>query len=191
MKSLRVLLCAMPLVLTGCSTLSSVNWSAANPWNWFGSSTEVTEQGVGALTASTPLDEQAIADALDGDYRLRSGMKTENGNVVRFFEAMNGDKVAMVIHGEQGSISRIDVLDSKIPSDAGVDIGTPFSDLYSKAFGNCQPASHDEQNAVECKAEGSQHISYLFTGEWKGPEGLMPPDDTLKAWKVSKIIWRR
>lgn len=109
MKSLRVLLCAMPLVLTGCSTLSSVNWSAANPWNWFGSSTEVTEQGVGALTASTPLDEQAIADALDGDYRLRSGMKTENGNVVRFFEAMNGDKVAMVIHGEQGNISRIDV----------------------------------------------------------------------------------
>ena len=191
MKSLRVVLCAMPLVLTGCSTLSSVNWSAANPWNWFGSSTEVTEQGVGALTASTPLNEQAIADALDGDYRLRSGMKTENGNVVRFFEAMNGDKVAMVIHGEQGNISRIDVLDSGIPSDAGVEIGTPFSDLYSKAFGNCQPASHAEQSAVECKAEGSQHISYLFTGEWKGPEGLMPPDDTLKGWKVSKIIWRR
>ncbi|MET6678720.1 RpoE-regulated lipoprotein [Citrobacter amalonaticus] len=187
MKSLRVLLCAMPLVLTGCSTLSSVNWSAANPWNWFGSSTEVTEQGVGALTASTPLNEQAIADALDGDYRLRSGMKTENGNVVRFFEAMNGDKVAMVIYGEQGNISRIDVLDSEIPSDAGVEIGTPFSDLYSKAFGHCQPASGD----VECKAEGSQHISYLFTGEWKGPEGLMPPDDTLKTWKVSKIIWRR
>lgn len=191
MKSLRILLCAMPLVLTGCSTLSSVNWSAANPWNWFGSSTEVTEQGVGALTASTPLDEQAIADALDGDYRLRSGMKTENGNVVRFFEAINGDKVAMVIHGEQGHISRIDVLDSEIPSEAGVEVGAPFSDLYSKAFGHCQPAAGDDPGTVECKAEGSQHISYLFTGEWKGPEGLMPPDDTLKAWKVSKIIWRR
>ncbi|MFV2798327.1 DUF1131 family protein, partial [Escherichia coli] len=24
-----------------------------------------------------------------------------------------------------------------------------------------------------------------------GPEGLMPSDDTLKNWKVSKIIWRR
>ncbi|WP_129742158.1 MULTISPECIES: DUF1131 family protein, partial [Bacteria] len=23
------------------------------------------------------------------------------------------------------------------------------------------------------------------------PEGLMPSDDTLKNWKVSKIIWRR
>ena len=55
MKSLRLMLCAMPLMLTGCSTMSSVNWSAANPWNWFGSSTKVSEQGVGELTASTPL----------------------------------------------------------------------------------------------------------------------------------------
>ncbi|MDI5826800.1 DUF1131 family protein, partial [Salmonella enterica subsp. enterica serovar Kentucky] len=104
MKSLRLTLLALPLALTGCSTLSSVNWSAANPWNWFGSSTEVTEQGVGALTAATPLEEPAIAEALDGDYRLRSGMKTDNGNVVRFFEAMKGDNVAMVINGEQGTV---------------------------------------------------------------------------------------
>ena len=191
MKSLRLILCAMPLVLSGCSTLSSVNWSAANPWNWFGSSTEVTEQGVGALTASTPLDEKAITDALDGDYRLRRGMKTQNGNVVRFFEAMKEDKVALVINGDQGTISRIDVLDSDIPSQAGVEIGTPFSDLYSKAFGNCQKATGDDSASVECKAQDSQHISYLFSGEWNGPEGLMPPDDTLKNWKVSKIIWRR
>ncbi|HAT2781142.1 RpoE-regulated lipoprotein [Citrobacter koseri] len=191
MKSLRLILCAMPLVLSGCSTLSSVNWSAANPWNWFGSSTEVTEQGVGTLTASTPLDEKAITDALDGDYRLRSGMKTQNGNVVRFFEVMKEDKVALVINGDQGTISRIDVLDSDIPSQAGVEIGTPFSDLYSKAFGNCQKAAGDDSASVECKAQDSQHISYLFSGEWNGPEGLMPPDDTLKNWKVSKIIWRR
>ena len=148
MKSLRLMLCAMPLMLTGCSTMSSVNWSAANPWNWFGSSTKVSEQGVGELTASTPLQEQAIADALDGDYRLRSGMKTANGNVVRFFEVMKGDNVAMVINGDQGTISRIDVLDSDIPADTGVKIGTPFSDLYSKAFGNCQKADGDDNRCL-------------------------------------------
>ena len=26
---------------------------------------------------------------------------------------------------------------------------------------------------------------------WQGPQGLMPPDDTLKNWTLSKIIWRR
>ncbi|KNC89634.1 DUF1131 family protein [Trabulsiella odontotermitis] len=149
MKSLRLLLCVFPLALTGCATLGSVNWSAAYPWNWFGSSTAVTEQGVGNLTAATPLDENAVSDALDGDYRVRSGMKTASGGI------------------------------------------TPFSDVFDKAYGNCQKATGDDSAGVECKAKGSQHISYIFSGEWRGPEDLMPSDDTLKNWKVSKTIWRR
>lgn len=191
MKSLRLLLSALPLALTGCSTMSSVNWSAAYPWNWFGSSMEVSEQGVGNLTASTALSEQAIGDALGSSYRLRSGMKTANGNIVRYFEALKDDKVALTINGESGTISRIDVRDSNIKAASGVKIGTPFSDIYSKAFGNCQKGSNDNGAVVECKAEGSQHISYAFTGNWSGPDELMPSDDTLKNWKVSKIIWRR
>lgn len=191
MKSLRLLVCALPLALTGCSTLSSVNWSAANPWNWFGSSTEVTEQGVGGITSTTALDEQAINDALGGDYRLRSGMKTDNGTIVRYFEALDGDKLALVVNGENGSVSRIDVLDSAIKTDSGVEIGSTFSDIYSKAYGHCQKATGDDSAGVECKAEGSQHISYLFTGEWSGPQDLMPSDDTLKNWTLKKIVWRR
>ena len=191
MKSLRLLICALPLALTGCSTLSAVNGSAANPWNWVGSSTEVTEQGVGGITSTTALDEKAITDALDGDYRLRSGMKTDNGTIVRYFEALDGDKLALVVNGENGSVSRIDVLDSAIKTDSGVEIGSTFSDIYSKAYGHCQKATGDDSAGVECKAEGSQHISYLFTGEWSGPQDLMPSDDALKNWTLKKIVWRR
>lgn len=191
MKSLRLLICALPVVLTGCSTLSAVNWSAAYPWNWFGASTEVTEQGVGNITSATPMEQEAIASALSGDYRLRSGMKTENGNIVRYFEALKGEQLALVISGDQNAVKRIEVLDSEIETDSGVKIGTPFSDLYQKAFGNCVSAVADEGVGVECKAKESQHVSYLFSGTWSGPEGLMPSDDTLKNWKVSKIIWQQ
>ncbi|WP_318358345.1 RpoE-regulated lipoprotein [Enterobacter sp.] len=191
MKSLRLLLWVLPLALTGCSTLSSVNWSAANPMSWFGSSTEVTEEGVGGLTAETALEEAAINDALDGEYRLRSGMKTANGAVVRYYEALKDDKVALVINGEEGKVSRVDVMDRDITTATGEEIGLPFSDLYDKAYGNCEKATGDDNNGVICKAKGSQHISYLFTGEWSGPEGLMPADDALKTWTLSKIIWRR
>jgi Protein of unknown function (DUF1131) len=195
MKSLRLLLCALPLALTGCatvsSTFSSVHWSAAYPWNWFGSSTDVTEQGVGDLTAATPMDEKAIDDALNGDYHLRTGMKTDRGQVVKYFEALKDDKVALVVNGDAGTVSQIEVLDKDIAAADGTKIGTPFSDLYSKAFGNCEKASGDDSAGVECKAKESQHISYLFSGSWGGPQELMPPDDSLKNWKVSKIIWRR
>ncbi|SFU14363.1 Protein of unknown function [Kosakonia arachidis] len=191
MKSLRTFICVLPLALTGCSTLASVNWSAAYPWNWFGSSIEMSENGVGKITASTPLNEQAINDALSGDYHLRSGMKTENGRIVRYFEAMKDTKLALVVNGENGAVSRIDVLDSNIATDKGVKIGTPFSAVFDKAFGNCVKGTGDDNTGVECKASGSQHISYVFTGEWSGPEGLMPSDDTLKNWKLSKLVWRR
>jgi len=191
MKSLRLLLCALPVVLTGCSTLSAVKWSAAYPWNWFGSSTDVTEQGVGNLTAATPLEQSAIESALGGDYRLRSGMRTQNGNIVHYFEALKDDQLAMVINGDKSTVTRIEVLDSDVETDSGVKVGTPFSDLYQKAYGNCTSAPSEESVAVECKAEGSQHISYQFSGTWNGPEGLMPSDDALKNWKVSKIIWQQ
>ncbi|WP_054179465.1 RpoE-regulated lipoprotein [Trabulsiella odontotermitis] len=191
MKSLRLLLCVFPLALTGCSTLGSVNWSAAYPWNWFGSSMAVTGEGVGELTAVTPLDEKAVSEALGGDYRVRSGMKTANGGIVRYFEALKDDKVALVINGDSGTVSRIDVLDRDIASAEGVKVGTPFSDVFDKAYGNCQKATGDDSTSVECKAKSSPHISYLFSGNWSGPENLMPSDDTLKNWQVSKIIWRR
>lgn len=191
MKSLRISVCALALALSGCSTLSSVNWSAALPWNWFGSSIEVSEQGVGGITANTALDEKAINDALNDSYHLRSGMKTNKGNIVRYFEALKDDKVALVVNGENGTVSEVGILDSSIATDKGVKTGTAFSALYDKAFGNCATATGDDVKGVECKAPGSAHISYVFTGDWHGPEGLMPPDDALKTWTLHKIIWRR
>lgn len=188
---LRLLVCAAPLLLAGCSTLSGMNWGAMNPVNWFSSSVEVSENGVGDITASTAMDEKAIADGLGGDYRLRSGMKTANGNIERYYEALKGDTLAMVITGENGTVSRIEVLDPDVETTSGVKVGTAFSTLYSKAYGACQKGSGDDTSAVECNAPDSQHITYLFTGEWRGPEGLMPPDDALKSWKISKIVWRR
>lgn len=41
------------------------------------------------------------------------------------------------------------------------------------------------------KTEADQHVFYQFMG-WRGPEGVnVAFGDTLKNWRVSKIIWRR
>lgn len=190
---LRPLLLALPLLLTGCATVSSVmpDLSSLNPMNWFSGSLEVSEQGVGGLTAATPMDEQAIRDGLENDFTLRNGMATNNGQIVAFWQALDNDKVALTITGpQQGKVARIDVTSDAIATDSGVEIGTPFSDLYSKAFGACQMGQGDDEQGVECAAPNSRHLSYVFSGTWHGPAGLMPADDTLKNWKVSKIIWR-
>jgi hypothetical protein len=191
MKTLRLMMPAALLMLSGCSTLSEMHWSSLSPLNWFGSSLEVSEKGVGGLNASTPMNEEAVSEGLNGNYRLRSGMKTDNGAVVRYFEALDDKTLMVIVNGENGTVSRVDVMDKEVKTDGGVEIGTPFSELYSKAYGACEKGTGDDAQSVECRAPNSQHVSYLFSGEWRGPEGLMPADDTLKKWTLSKIIWRK
>ncbi|MBS0848888.1 RpoE-regulated lipoprotein [Citrobacter sp. JGM124] len=191
MKTLRLMILGLPLMLAGCSTLSSVQWSSALPWNWFGSSAKVSEQGVAGLNRGTAMNESAIRDGLNSDYHLRNGMKTANGEIVPYFEVLKDNQMMLVINGNTGTVSRIDVMDSSIETDSGVTIGTPFGDLYDKAFGACERGKGDDADFVVCKAPGSSHISYAFKGEWSGPEGLIPADDTLKKWTVNKIIWQR
>ena len=192
LSGVRLVLLGAPLLLAGCSTMSGFSWSSLSPLNWFGSSSmQVTDQGVGGVTATTALTESDIKEGLKGDYRLRSGMATKDGKLISFYQAMKEGQIKLVISGQQkGTVERIDVMDKAIPSQWGVTVGTPFSELYKKAFGVCRKGSGDDSAQIECAAPDSKHVSYLFDGDWHGPEGLMPSDDTLQSWKVSKIIWR-
>lgn len=176
----------MIIVLSGCSTMSRMA-----PWNWFGSDITVSEQGVGGLSDNTPMTEEAISQGLNGDYRLARGMRMVNGQPASYYEALKDNNTALTITGESGHISRIDVLDSDIETAEGVRIGTPFTSLYSKAFGVCRPIDASDVRWVSCNAPGSKHVSYEFSGQWNGPQGLMPPDDTLTHWTLTKIVWQR
>ena len=55
--NIRPLLLGLPLLLTGCSSMSNFSWSSLSPFNWFGSSLEVGAKGVGKLNAGTPMSE--------------------------------------------------------------------------------------------------------------------------------------
>lgn len=204
MNNFRPALLIATLLLAGCAGSGSQtgsasqstwwnpvswSWSGLNPVNWFGSSLQIAEQGVGGVNGSTPLQQKAIEDGLKGQYTLRNGMRMVDGSVVSFWQALDDSKqVEMELSGRT-TVNRIEVMDKDVATDSGVKIGTRFSDLYSKAFESCKKGTGADRDGVECRAPNSQHISYVFSGDWRGPEGLMPSDDTLKNWTVSKIIW--
>ena len=212
MKLLRPALIVATLLLAGCASSgqnssgshSSGSHSSASDWwnpldwswstlwpgNWFGSSLTVTDRGLGTINATTPLQESALEAGLNGDYRLRQGMRSEQGKVVSFWQALTDDQVKLTFSGD-ATVSRIEIADGDIVSADGTRIGDVFSERYQKAFGHCQVASGESAPAVLCQAPDSQHVSYLYQGKWAGPQGLIPPDDVLQTWQVSKIIWQR
>lgn len=177
-------------LLTGCSALSNFSWSSLSPFNWFGSKIEVSDAGVGGLNGGTPLAQEPINLALNGNYRLRSGMGTTNGQITAFYQALEGNEIKLLVSGKpKAQVNRVEVMDAKIASVWGVKVGDTFSAHYSKAFEVCQRAQGDDARSVECVESQSKHVSYLYSGDWNGPEGLMPSDDILQSWRVSKIIW--
>ncbi|WP_086109996.1 RpoE-regulated lipoprotein [Xenorhabdus vietnamensis] len=179
-------------LLTACAGTLGVSWPALSPFNWFGGSLSVSEKGIGEINKQTDMAQAAIEKGLEGKYHLRSGMEMQNGKLVSVIQGMEEGQVKVEFHGlVNGKVNRIDVLDDEVKTVWGAKIGTSFSELYNKAFGKCQ-RSHDvtAQPAVICTAPQSQHVNYVFTGTWNGPEGLMPSDDVLRSWKISQIIWK-
>ncbi|EKT64292.1 RpoE-regulated lipoprotein [Providencia burhodogranariea] len=180
------------LLLSGCAGSGSF-WSTLSPMNWFGSSIIAKATGVGGITSLTPMKADTIKEQLDNRYTIRSGMQTEQGEIVTVFQGINDNEVKIEVIGpENGNVSRIIVSDPKIATEWGTKIGSQFSDIYEKAFGSCKLGELvKDQPTVECVAPESSNIIYSFNGKWQGPEGLMPPDDELKSWEVSQIIWKK
>lgn len=206
MKTTRLAIVLTALLLTRCAgsdpqnagahessglwnPLSSFSWSALVPWHWFGSAPVVSDEGVGKLSRATAMSRSAISDALGDDYTLQQGMRSENGNAVTFWRVLSGGQPYLIVYGHQ-QVERIDVLSKSIASSDGIRYGTLFSDHYDRAFGYCAPVIGEAVSSVECQSPSSTHIRYLFSGQWNGPEALIPPDAMLKNWTVSKIIWR-
>ena len=207
MKTIRPALLIATLMLAGCAGSSSDaprsdssstwwnpvswSWSSLSPTHWFGSSLSLSERGLGEVNGSTLMQHDVLNDALGNNYHLRQGMRTTDGTIERFWQGVDSEKQQKVELVGDTTVNRIDVTDSDVTTENGVKLGTKFSELYSKAFGACEKGHGADSDGVECKAPGSQHISFVFSGDWHGPQGLMPSDDTLKAWTLSKMIWRR
>ncbi len=191
MKQLRPLLIGLPILLAGCSG-SSFSWSHLSPFNWFGGgNVQVTDTGVGGINAATPLTHDALDKALNGNYLLRNGMETREGGMVAGDQGGQNKEVKLTVYGATaGRVARVDITDKAITTQWGVGIGTEFSALYSKAFGACNRGTDEDRDAVVCSAAQSPHVSYVFSGIWHGPGELMPSDDALKNWQISKIIWQ-
>lgn len=56
-------------------------------------------------------------------------------------------------------------MDQNVVTVWGSKLGTPFSNMYSKAFGACKLATDEDAGKVACMAEQSKYVTYIFSGK--------------------------
>lgn len=190
---LPLCLSASVLLLSGCSSMGGMSFSALNPMNWFSSDTPtVSANGLGSITQNTQITENDIKSGLGDSYRYRQGMEIKNGEMIVIVQGLEDKKVQVAFYGkEKGTVEKIEVFDPKITTSWGTKIGTPFKDIYTKAFGACVKGAKEETTmTVICQSSQSKSVSYLFSGQWAGPATLMPPDEVLVNWPLTQIVWQ-
>lgn len=190
---LPLCLSASVLLLSGCSSMGGMSFSALNPMNWFSSDTlTVSADGLGNITSSTKITEIDIKNELGSRFHYREGMEMQGNDLIVVVQGLEDNKIHVAFYGkEKGTVEKIEVFDAKATTDWGTTIGTPFNEVYKKAFGSCSKGPKDEkQRTVLCQSEQAKSVSYVFSGQWDGPDGLMPPDEVLSNWTLTQIIWQ-
>lgn len=101
------------------------------------------------------------------------------------------DKVKLVIIGQpnKGRVQQVEIMDQDVLTIWSGKLGTPFSKMYSKKFDAYKLATDEDAGRMACIAEQNKYITYIFSDKWAGSQEIIPPDDTLKNWAISKIIW--
>lgn len=141
----------------------------------------VSDQGVGALTASTPFTRAGLAAAFPAQVVTASEVASEGEAAPAFLIGPPEHPVATVV-GEGARITAVAV-------HRGDRVGRRFSDLLVDPA-SCAPGLEEASGTVVCPLPGSAAVVLRFSGAYEGPDGTLPPPSVLEAWTVDQVIWR-
>lgn len=153
---------------------------------------DVTSLSIGPIDGETPFDRPYLEDLLKG-YRITEGYAEDRGRSVTTVRVLlEGQEMIEIYPGPDGaSIDRIVVKSPDIVDGNGNHVGTSYTSIFGDAPApNAQPGMSEYSGHVLCPAPGLSNVTYIFHGDWSGPDGVIPPQNILQTWSVKIILWR-
>ena len=149
----------------------------------------VTDQGVGPINALTPFDLIELQELLK-DYLIVEGTSSSRGDGSPVFRISDEEGELFVLYPGAGNanVSRIVITSPNIPDISGVSVGTTYAAIFGdQLVPDANPGIQHYTGHVLINAPGSTSLTYVFHGEWTGPDGIIPPLNVLQSWTVKEI----
>ena len=151
----------------------------------------LSDQGLAGLGRDTPFEQAAIQKALPG-LAIEKSETRDEGVSYPIFRALDNGKEVLTITSdpEKSVVGSFMTTSPLIVSDKGIKVGSRFAEIFSgKLPDECEPGLDEWVGMVFCPAPGSTSVQLFFKGNWKGPEGSLPPLNVLNDWTVAQIWW--
>lgn len=153
---------------------------------------QMSESGVGPITATTRFNQTAIQQLLPG-YTIKMGKRSTEGESYRvILVTRQGNTLATInpTAGEKGIFS-IRVASGQVVNKLGPKLGATYASIYGSAVSaECRAGAEEFSGKVICPHPKSKHVSYLLGGSSNGPDGSVPPIATLRKFVIQEIVWR-
>ncbi|MAC87717.1 MAG: hypothetical protein CMF73_00150 [Maricaulis sp.] len=143
---------------------------------------------LGPIAADTPFRQDALAEALVG-FTVNPGQASAEGETYLIYEARRTDAapVELVIDGDGEQLLAVTVRVAELVQSA-LDVGmlAGAADLDPDL---CFPGVEERSGDVVCQDERPTGLTYWIRVDHAGPDGELPPLETLNAGTVYEIQW--
>jgi hypothetical protein len=178
-------LCLSKIFLTALCVTSGLFLACGAPESF-----TVTDQGVGPINALTPFDKIELEKILK-DYLIVEGNSSARGATSPIFRVSDeeiGELFVLYPNADNTSVSLIVITSPSIHDTSGVSVGTTYDTIFGdQLVADAYPGIQHYTGHVLCHAPGSANITYVFQGDWTGPDGIIPPLNVLQSWTLKEI----
>lgn len=149
---------------------------------------QVTDAGIGGLTASTPFDVDTI-QAIFPALSVSTTTASAEGMDYTIIVVSDGSTELLQIEATGNKLYRVTALSSQSSGPTGHTPGEAISEIYKGNIPECSRMIDGPGNLVSCSAPGSQSVSYLFAGPWSPAVYAPLPDADLSNGVLQEIVW--
>ncbi len=152
----------------------------------------LSSDGIGPINTSTPFNMHKITVAFP-DYSVVEQRQYQKGAASPIIRVSERGIPLMVIYPDTQleNIFSVVIKDNRIGNSLGHNLSSSYSMIYSyETREPCTAGIEELKGKVLCLAPNSPNILYVFSGQWSGPTGQIPPIEVLADWSLESIVWR-
>ena len=152
----------------------------------------ISEKGLAGIDSKTEFSKDKIRE-LFPNFDIVEDVSSTEGEEFPIFRIKRDGQDILVINptNDHQYIFSIQIKSKNVANELGPKLGSSYYQIYSDQTNkNCFPGVEELSGKVICSALRSKRLMYIFSGPWSGPDGVLPPIETLQSWKLVEIVWK-
>ena len=143
----------------------------------------ISEKGLAGIDSKTKFSKDNIQE-LFPNFDIVEDVSSTEGEEFPIFRIKRDGQDILVINptNDHQYIFSIQIKSKNVANELGPKLGSSYYQIYSDQTNkNCFPGVEELSGKVICSALRSKRLMYIFSGPWSGPDGVLPPIETLQS----------